>query len=64
MGFSVADEIFFYLYICGTKDGGQTQILWEDLPTVLCMDFAHRFMHDGFLPNVFCRLGKGSMVML
>jgi len=27
---------------------------------VLCMDFAHDFGHDGFLPMVFFRYGQGN----
>ena len=29
---------------------------------VLCMDFTHGFGHDGFLPMVFCRSGKGNYI--
>ena len=35
-------------------------IRWEDLPMVLCMDFAHGFGCDGFRSMVFCRFGQGN----
>jgi len=35
-------------------------IRWEDLPMVLCKDFAHGFGHDGFLPNVSCGYIEGN----
>ena len=30
------------------------------LPMVLCMQFAHGFEHDGFLPMVLCRSSQGN----
>ena len=33
---------------------------WEDPPMVLCMGLHMVLGHDGFLPIVFCRSGKGN----
>jgi len=35
-------------------------IMWVNLPTVLCMGFAHGFAHYDFLPMVFCRFSQGK----